>query len=116
AGGKLVELKINQLDLEGKLFSTKTRPQTTSDNSTLFFTVAVISVIFILLLDCEGLGDNLDALNLAIESLKNSLTGKLKLANYLKEIGEKIYEFLKEYDKNRDGRIDVPELKIDKFA
>jgi predicted PurR-regulated permease PerM len=50
AGGKLVELKINKLDLEGKLFSAKTGPQTSSGNSTFFLTIAVISTIFVSLL------------------------------------------------------------------
>jgi hypothetical protein len=64
--------------------------------------------------DCEKLGDNLDELKLIIESLRGSLAGEL--TNHLKELGTKIYDFLKEHDKNNDGRIDVSELKIDKFA
>ncbi len=39
-----------------------------------------------------------------------------KWTNYLQKIEEKIYDFLKEYDENQDGRIEVSELKIDKFA
>jgi len=66
--------------------------------------------------DCENLGDNLDRLTLIIQTLKDSLTDRPKLNNYSQRINEKIYDFLKEYDENQDGRVDVTELKIDKFA
>lgn len=65
--------------------------------------------------DCENLGDNLDRLSLIIQTLKDPLTGQPKLTDYLQKIEKKTYEFLKEYDENQDGKIDVSELKIEKF-
>lgn len=66
--------------------------------------------------DCENLGDNLDRLSLIIQTLKTSLTGQAKITDYLRKIDEKIYDFLKEYDENQDGKIEVSELRIDKFS
>ena len=49
-----------------------------------------------------------------IGSVKNFSSGKMNKA--LENLNDKIYNFLKEYDKNRDGKISVSELEIKRFA
>lgn len=64
--------------------------------------------------DSERLGNDFDKLAAAIESVKNFSLEKFKKT--LESLGEKMYNFLREYDKNQDKRIDISELKIDQFA
>jgi hypothetical protein len=64
--------------------------------------------------DSENLGNKLDRLLAINESIKSISSGNLNIAS--KKLNDKIYDFLKEYDKNKDKKIEVSELKINKFA
>jgi hypothetical protein len=64
--------------------------------------------------DCENLRENLDRLVIMIGSVKNFSSRKMNQA--LENLNDKIYDFLKEYDKNKDKKISVSELEIKRFA
>lgn len=59
--------------------------------------------------DTEGLGNDFDELTTIVNSIKSKNFPSEKL-------NDKIYNFLKDYDKNEDRVIDVYELEIEKFA
>ena len=64
--------------------------------------------------DCENLRENLDRLIIMIGSVKNFSSGKISKA--FENLNDKIYNFLREYDQNRDRKISVSELEIKRFA
>ena len=64
--------------------------------------------------DSENLGNDLDKLLSINEFIKRFSSGKLNSAS--EKLDDKIYNFLKEYDKNKNKKIEVSELKISKFA
>lgn len=64
--------------------------------------------------DSENLANNFDKLSAITESIKSLSLGKLN--NTSEKLNDKIYDFLKEYDKNEDKKIEVSELKIGKFV
>ena len=39
-----------------------------------------------------------------------------KISEAMENLNDKIYNFLKEYDKNKDKKISVSELEVEKFA
>lgn len=64
--------------------------------------------------DSENLENDLDKLLTINEFIKSFSLGKLNNAS--EKLGDKIYNFLKEYDKNKNKKIEVSELKISKFV
>jgi hypothetical protein len=64
--------------------------------------------------DCENLRENLDRLIIMIDSVKNFSSEKISEA--MENLNDKIYGLLKEYDRNKDRKISVSELKIEKLA
>ena len=64
--------------------------------------------------DSENIANELDRLSAIIESIRTLSLGNLN--NISEELSDKIYEFLKEYDKNRNRKIEVSELKIGEFV
>lgn len=64
--------------------------------------------------DSENIANELDRLSAIIESIRTLSLGNLN--NISEELSDKIYEFLKEYDKNRNQKIEVSELKIGEFV
>jgi hypothetical protein len=64
--------------------------------------------------DSEKLGNNLVELTEITESIRSF---SLEMPNkFLERLNDKIYNLLKEYDINKDEKVDFFELKIDKFA
>ncbi|MCE8158980.1 MAG: hypothetical protein I3270_00645 [Candidatus Moeniiplasma glomeromycotorum] len=63
----------------------------------------------------EKLGDDLDELLIIISSLQNFLLSE-KAQQELKILRDKVYNFLKKYDKNSNQKIDITELKIKQFS
>lgn len=63
----------------------------------------------------EKLGENLDELLIIIDSLQNFLLSK-EARQELENLKNKMYDFLKEYDKDNNQKIDIAELKIKQFA
>jgi len=64
--------------------------------------------------DCENLGNNFDELTNIIKPIENFSLEKLKTPSEV--LSNKVYSFLEKYDKNKDGIIEVHELKIEEFA
>lgn len=63
--------------------------------------------------DSEGLANELDRLSSITESIRTLSLGDLN--NVSEELNDKVYDFLKEYDENKNRKIEVSELKIGKF-
>jgi hypothetical protein len=57
----------------------------------------------------------LDELLIIIDSLQNFPLSK-PAQQKLKSLKDKMYDFLKEYDKNSNQKIDITELEIKQFA
>ena len=64
--------------------------------------------------DSESLANRLNSLLAITDSIKNLSLGEINNAS--EKLNDKVYDFLKEYDKNQDKRIDISELKIGKFV
>ena len=64
--------------------------------------------------DSERLANELDRLLTITDSIRS--LPLVKLNSISKKLNDKVYDFLKEYDENQDRKIDISELKIDKFV
>ena len=64
--------------------------------------------------DSKNIVNEFDRLLTITESIRSLSLGKLN--NVSKKLNDKVYDFLKEYDKNQDRKIDIFELKIGKFV
>jgi len=61
--------------------------------------------------DVENLWDNFYELIGIIEPIRDCFQEKTKVGEALKNLDEKIYEFLEEYDTDGNGQVDITELE-----